>query len=132
MIGILISGHRNIPSAFVDLVKAVIGVEEGIDFLSTHGFSSAYDLEKVMAEKIERLDRGDGVLVLTDLFGGTASNVASALRRKSKHNFVVLTGVNVPMVVQAVILRMDVRDLNELADKVLEAAKEGLKKVDSL
>jgi PTS system mannose-specific IIA component len=68
------------------------------------------------------LDQGDGVLVLTDLFGSTPSNIAARLIEK--YNILVISGVNVPMLVR--ILNYPTCSLEEMANKALTGARDGV------
>jgi PTS system mannose-specific IIA component len=68
------------------------------------------------------LDRGDGVLVLTDLYGSTPSNIAARLLEK--YNMLVISGVNVPMLVR--ILNYPTCSLEEMANKALTGARDGV------
>jgi PTS system ascorbate-specific IIA component len=70
----------------------------------------------------ERLDHGDGVLVLTDLYGATPANVASALAGHS--SFRMLSGVNLPMLVR--VLNYCQLDLAGLAEKALSGGRDGV------
>lgn len=71
---------------------------------------------------VAEIDQGDGVLVLTDLFGSTPSNIANAL--KAGRQVQVLTGVNLPMLVRA--LNYAALDLPDLVDKALTGGRDGI------
>jgi len=86
--------------------------------------SEQNDPDKLRTEAlhhVQLLDQGAGVLVLTDLFGSTPSNVAVFLYAKARVR--VLTGVNLPMLVR--VLNYPDRDLAQLADKALSGAHAG-------
>ena len=68
------------------------------------------------------LDQGDGVLVLTDLYGSTPSNIAARLL--DQYNILVVSGVNVPMLVR--ILNYPTCSLEEMANKALTGAHDGV------
>lgn len=69
-----------------------------------------------------KLDKGDGVLVLTDLFGSTPFNIANHLHEK--HKVAVITGVNVPMILRA--LNYPDHDLGQLKKKAMSGARDGI------
>lgn len=71
---------------------------------------------------VSDIDQGDGVLVLTDLFGSTPANVANALKACGRVR--VLAGVNLPMLVRA--LNYPALDLPALADKALSGGRDGV------
>lgn len=84
------------------------------------------DPETVLAQakgQIHRLDQGEGVIVLTDMFGATPSNIASALRGDSGQ-IVVIAGVNLPMLVR--LLNYPGLTLSQLADKAVSGGQEGI------
>ncbi len=132
MIGILVVGHKKIPEAFVDLVKSLFDTNEKIDYISTYGHRSAIDFEEALARKIKDLDKDrQGVLVFVDLKGGSGHSVASAVRERladENYRIVLVSGLNVAMLVQAVIMRTQVEDVEALADMVVETGIKGIKK----
>ena len=78
---------------------------------------------KVIEKKINALNKSQGVLILTDMFGGTPSNISLSFLKKEKVE--VLTGVNLPMIIAFVQNRSDLA-LNEIAEKAQEAGKTGI------
>ena len=78
-------------------------------------------VEKTYAA-VRRLNHGDGVLVLTDMFGSTPSNVANRLA--SMHNVRVVAGINLPMVIR--VLNYPELSLDELAMKAMSGGREGI------
>ena len=96
----------------------------------TVSVGSAADPEQVLAqarEKVRALDHGDGVIVLTDMFGATPSNVAAALRGDGGR-IVVIAGVNLPMLVR--LLNYPGLTLTQLADKAVSGGREGIFRCD--
>jgi PTS system ascorbate-specific IIA component len=98
-IGLLIVTHNNIGADLLATARDIIG-KPPID-VSVIDIRPDSNYER-KAEEIERhiirLDRGAGVLVLTDLFGATPSNLA--VRAALKHNAKVVTGINLPMLIR--------------------------------
>jgi len=78
---------------------------------------------KTISEEIKALDSGHGVLVLTDMFGGTPSNLSLSFLKEKKVE--VLTGVNLPMVVE-VAQNRDRLTLSELGEKAQEAGRKSI------
>ena len=76
---------------------------------------------------LKDLDTGEGVLLLTDLFGATPSNIAQAIREA--HNARLVTGLNLPMLIRV----MNYPDLNldELADEAVEGGQSGIIECDN-
>lgn len=79
----------------------------------------------MLEEYVDELDQGDGVLIMTDLFGGTPSNLSLKIAMK-KGNAETLTGVNLPMIIQFITER-ETQTLDELIESCIEAAQDGIK-----
>jgi PTS system ascorbate-specific IIA component len=91
---------------------------------------SGCDPERVLeqaAQATRQLDRGDGVLVLTDMFGATPSNIACRLH--DLHRVRVVSGVNLPMLIR--VLNYADLDLDELAAKAVSGGREGVLSCDA-
>ncbi|MFH1994310.1 MAG: PTS fructose transporter subunit IIA [Nitrospinota bacterium] len=114
MIGIVIVTHGNLGRELVETAKIIF--EQDIDIKTVSVNSSEtkdYEsLHKKIKSSIKSAEKGSGVLVLTDLFGGTPSNISISLMASS--NIEVVSGVNLPMVIKAHTLR-DKESLNNAA-----------------
>ena len=122
MIGVLLLSHGQLSKGIVHSAKMIAGVYDNAARLSLMpGVSSDIFVEEVKT-KIEKLDKGDGVLVLTDMKGGTP--FLSACRMLQGYNVAVVTGMNLPMVIEALMSNGDYTDLKEFADFVVESGKE--------
>jgi PTS system ascorbate-specific IIA component len=121
--GILLVTHCAIGT---ELLKAATAVLAGCPLRATALQINLEDERDAMIDAAHRLatklDDGDGLLVLTDLYGSTPSNIANALA--SRHRVRVLTGVNLPMLVRA--LNYAALPLEQLADKALAGGHDGL------
>ena len=71
---------------------------------------------------VQELDRGDGVLVLTDMYGSTPSNIAAGLQKEGKVS--VVAGINLPMLIR--VLNYPFLDLAALAEKALSGGRDGI------
>ena len=98
MIGTLILSHGRLADELLSAARTISGDLDGFGALSLD-WSDGFDEAQARIEKaIEQLDQGDGVLVLTDMFGGTPCNVALTFLKPGKVE--IVTGVNLPMVVR--------------------------------
>ena len=123
MIGLLIISHCDLGKEFLNAAEFIVGRLEAADAISITQMTESEDLLKTISTKIEGLNRGQGVLVLTDMFGGTPSNLSlSFLKEESVE---VLTGVNLPMVV-AVAQDRDRLTLSELGEKAQQAGRRSI------
>ena len=94
MIGVLVITHGNLGSELIRAAEQIKGSLNGALHISVGATKGLEDLRKEITAAIRKLDTGMGVLVLTDLFGGTPSNVSLAFLKEGKVE--VVTGVNSP------------------------------------
>lgn len=112
MIGILIVTHRQLGDSLIDCVEFILGEKpKALTAISIDLRENAADLRGKIEKGIKSLDTGKGVLILTDMFGGTPSNLSYAFLEEGRIE--VLSGVNLPIVFKAVSLR-DSKELTEL------------------
>ena len=115
MVGILVITHYKLG---VELIAAasMMGVKaDHIEALSVDLQQNSEKLRKDILTAIKRLDNGDGVLIMTDMFGGTPSNLSLSFLEEGKVE--VLTGVNLPILIKLSTLRGE-KNLNELAKQL--------------
>lgn len=122
-IGLLIVTHVNIGRAMLETATRMLGVCP----VATEVLEADWDCRpeelRIQARKlVAKLDDGDGVLVLTDMYGGTPSNIANSL--SSQHKLAVVTGLNLPMLVR--ILNYASLDLDEVAEKAYSGGRAGV------
>jgi PTS system mannose-specific IIA component len=100
MIGGLIVTHGRLAIELLNAAEAILGDVQNIVAVSI-GWHDDVDMASSMVEKaIKRVDAGSGVLVLTDMFGGTPTNIASTFLDEG--NIEVVTGVNLPMLIKLI------------------------------
>ncbi len=97
MVGVLILSHGGVAKALLASARTIAGELPGFEALALSWDSDIEEAHRKVREALQRLDRGDGVLILTDLYGATPSNVALAFRDAGRVE--VISGVNLPMVV---------------------------------
>lgn len=121
MAGVLVVAHNALGESLIECVKHILGrVPENVKVLSVYAED---DLQQKLAEGralIKQLDRGKGVLILSDIFGATPSNVARQLCRAE--HIMGVAGVNLPMLLR-VVCYPD-RTMPELAQIALEGGRE--------
>ncbi|MDD6181270.1 MAG: PTS sugar transporter subunit IIA [Desulfovibrionaceae bacterium] len=121
-VGIIIVAHADYGSAILRMAEFILGP---IGDCSSISVDVALDVSETVArltDAAERLDKGAGVIVLTDMFGGTPTNLALSLL--ATHHVEVVTGVNLPMVLKVASSRR--KPLAELAELAGEAGKSGI------
>jgi PTS system mannose-specific IIA component len=98
MIGVLITTHGGLGSELIKAAELIRGSLKGIIPISVDQTKGVEDLKKEISTAIKKLDQGQGVLILTDLFGGTPSNISLSFMKEGKVE--VITGVNLPMLLK--------------------------------
>ncbi len=112
MVGAVVLTHSFVGRELIATAEYLLGKMEGIVAVSLDGKSDAIQARKIISEAIQSVDEGEGVLILTDLFGGSPSNLAFSFLDQEKIE--VITGANLPMVLTFWNYRKG-RDLVELA-----------------
>lgn len=98
MIGILITTHGNLGAELLKAAEMIKGPFKGVACISVSQEKGVEELRKEISATIKKLDQGQGVLILTDLFGGTPSNFSLSFMKEGKVE--VVTGVNLPMLLK--------------------------------
>ncbi len=98
MLGIVLVGHNDLPKSMLGVVKHVVGNTDGMDCVCIDVKDDMEEKRHEILEKTIALDTGDGVIVVTDMFGGTPSNLAISLMEE--RNIEVISGMNVPMLIK--------------------------------
>lgn len=121
-VGILIITHGNIGQAILDSAIEIIGSSPIATQAISIDMDCDYDsLLKRVNEAGEKLNSGDGILLLTDLFGSTPSNIASAIKIRDS---IVIAGLNLPMLIR--VMNYYNLPLYELSDKAIDGGKDGI------
>lgn len=123
MIGVLIISHCDLGKEFLNAAELILGRLEAVDHVSITQVTESEEILMTISEKIKHLDRGQGVIVLTDMLGGTPSNLSLSFLKEEMVE--VLAGVNLPMLI-AVAQDRDRLSLGELGEKAQEAGKRSI------
>ena len=120
MIGLLIVTHSDLGREFLNAAEFIVGRLDAADAVSITQTADSEQIRKMIEEKVSVLNTGEGVLILTDMLGGTPSNISLSFLKEEM--VVVLTGVNLPMVI-AIAQNRPGMDLSKLAEAAQEAGK---------
>ena len=123
MIGLLIVTHCDLGKELLNAAEFIVGKIEAVDTIAITETSGTDLLRKKLEAKVSALNSGDGVLILTDMFGGTPSNLSLSFLKEGKIE--VLTGVNLPMII-AIVQNRPGSKVTALAEKAKEAGKMGI------
>ncbi|MBS5145971.1 MAG: PTS sugar transporter subunit IIA [Butyricicoccus pullicaecorum] len=125
MIGLVVTGHANFASGMTSSVNLIAGEQEAyhyIDFLPTY---SLEDLSRELTKAMDDLKDCEGILVFADLMGGTPFKTAVEVGFP-RGNVNVLAGTNLPMLLEIVMSRKFIEDLEDLTQTALEVGAEGV------
>lgn len=129
MIGLILTGHANFATGLTSSVHLIAGEQEAFESVD---FPPSYSTEKLAEDLTQALDRlkdCEGIIVFTDLMGGSPFNVTAQLTREME-NVRVISGTNLPMLVDIVLSRKFMDDLDMLVDSVLETGREQVMKYE--
>ena len=98
MIGLVLVTHGRLAAEFVTAMEHVVGPQEQIAPICIGPEDDMEGRRNDIAEAIRSVDQGDGTIVLTDLFGGTPSNLAISLMKTDSVE--VIAGINLPMLIR--------------------------------
>jgi len=124
MIGIVLVAHGHLAPEFLAALEHVVGPQKQIASISIGPEDDMERRRLDILEAVRRADSGEGVVLLTDMFGGTPSNLAISVMNGS--NVEVLAGVNLPMLIKLA----TVREGHSLEEAVLQAQDAGRKYVN--
>ena len=100
MVGILVVTHGKLAQELLETTKIIVGKPvDHIVPISVGWNDDTADIQKTISSSITKLDTGSGVLILTDMFGGTPSNISLSFLAE---NVEIITGVNLPMLIKIV------------------------------
>jgi PTS system mannose-specific IIA component len=123
MIGAIIIAHGNLAQELLRTANTIVGTQENIIALSFSTSEGLDDLKGKIEEAIRKVGSPEGILILTDMFGGSPTNVSIILAQE--YPIEILTGVNLPMVLELALYR-EFGDLKEVAQKVADAGKKSI------
>ncbi len=97
-IGVVVVGHGALAPAVVNAARNILGAIDAVVGVAIESSAPMADNRQKLAEAIASVDRGHGVILLSDVFGGTPSNLCLSFLQPSKVG--VISGFNLPMVVK--------------------------------
>jgi PTS system mannose-specific IIA component len=112
MTGVVIVTHYRLGEEFLQALRLIVPDAPPFEAVSIDPKQSVDEMRESIAEALRRADRGEGVLVLTDMFGGTPSNMSLSFLQERRVE--VVTGLNLPMLIKLATLT-EQRSLEELA-----------------
>ena len=121
MIGIVLVTHGRLANEFCNALTHVVGPQQQITSIAIGANDDMENRRQDILEAVEQVESGDGVVILTDMFGGTPSNLAISIMRPGEIE--VLAGVNLPMLIKLASIRQECN-----IKQAIDAAKESGRK----
>jgi PTS system mannose-specific IIA component len=124
MTGILVVTHADLGNALIETAQLILGEsQENINFVSINITESPESLRKKIKQGISKVQTDNGVLILTDMFGGTPSNLSYSFLKEGKVE--VISGVNLPILLKAINSR-EKMDMEKLTSSIIEHGKRSI------
>jgi|YelNatPaOPRAMG01_1025707.scaffolds.fasta_scaffold01039_21 PTS system mannose-specific IIA component len=132
MTGILIISHFTLAESLKQTAELIIGKRENVSTLSLSKNEKVETFAERLKNEVDKLNKGSGVIIFSDMFGGTTSNVALSLFADDD-NIKIITGFNLPIVIEAIMhssktAKELLKMLMERKDKTIVDAKAIFKK----
>jgi len=130
MIGIVIVTHEKFGEVLIDAASYILGSRpEAVAAVAIDPEQNAETLRKRIANGLKAVNRNKGILILTDMFGGTPSNMSYSFLEEGRIE--VLTGVNLPILIKALTAR-EKSQLNTLATELQQYGRESIALASSI
>jgi PTS system mannose-specific IIA component len=124
MLGVVLVTHGRLADEFVNIVEHIMGAQERLETVCIAPGDDMEQRRKDIMMAAERVSAGKGVVIMTDMFGGTPSNLAISVMKSDKLE--VLAGMNLPMLIKL----MSVRNALPLSSAVVQAQEAGRKYIN--
>ena len=120
MIGLVLVTHGSLAKEFHLALEHVVGPQEQVDTISIGPDDDMEQRRQDILEAVGRVNSGAGAIILTDMFGGTPSNLSISIMEPG--TIEVVAGVNLPMLIKLAGVRMD-EDMDQALEKAVESGK---------
>jgi len=123
MIGGIIVSHGKLAGELLNALNIILGEVVNMEAISIGWYDDVEESKKRINKTLKKVEQKNGVVIFTDMFGGTPSNLSLSFL---KDNHVeIITGVNLPMLIKFVSLQRS-KNLKEVAKKVVEQGKKNI------
>lgn len=123
MVGVLLMTHGHFAEVLISTAEEIVGPIENIKAVSVNAEDDVETIKGIISRVMQEVDQGDGVIMLTDMFGGTPSNIG--LSFLSQDEVEIITGVNLPIVLKLARER-DGKTLPDLASLLKKRGRESI------
>lgn len=128
MVGIIVISHGKLAEGLKDAIEMIMGPQTQFKTLGLFPEDNPDDFRDAIKTSIKEIDDGQGILIFADLFGGSPANAATYLVNLRPQGIEIVTGVNLPMLLEIINLRQD-GNLKHLAKMCKPAALQGIQQI---
>ncbi|HDJ23381.1 MAG: hypothetical protein B5M54_04480 [Candidatus Aminicenantes bacterium 4484_214] len=129
MIGGIIVSHGKLAEELLNALNIILGEVVNMEAISIGWYDDVEESKKKINQAIKRVDQKNGVLIFTDMFGGTPSNISFTFLKTNQVE--IITGVNLPMLIKFVSLQRS-NNLKDVARKVVEQGRKNIHLVSAI
>jgi len=123
MIGGIIVSHGKLAEELLNALNIILGEVVNIDAISIGWYDDVEESKKKINQSLQTVNKKSGILIFTDMFGGTPSNLSFSFMKDNQIE--IITGVNLPMLIKFASLQRS-NNLKDVAKKVVEQGKKNI------
>lgn len=123
MIGLVVAAHFNLAREMVAATELIVGKQKQFAYVDIFPDEDVEVIKGKIVSAIKETSAGEGVIILTDMFGGTPSNISLSFLEEGKVE--VVAGVNLPMLIKLAIYR-EGKSINELAEFITQYGQKNI------
>lgn len=127
MVGVILASHGEFAEGILQSGSMIFGEQANVKAITLQPSEGPDDLRKKMEEAIKTFENQDEVLFLVDLWGGTPFNQSNALLNGHEDTWAIVTGLNLPMLIETYASRLSMNTAHEIATHITTVAREGVK-----
>lgn len=127
MVGIILASHGEFANGILQSGAMIFGDQANVKAITLAPSDGPESLKAKMEEAVSTFENQDEVLFLVDLWGGTPFNQSNMLIEGHEDKWAIVTGLNLPMLIEAYASRMSMETAHEIASHVAKVAREGVK-----
>jgi mannose PTS system EIIA component len=123
VIGGIIVSHGRLAEELLNALTIILGEAPNIEAISIGWYDDVEESKKKINQSLKRVDQKNGVVIFTDMFGGTPSNLSFSFLKENQVE--IITGINLPMLIKFVSLQRS-NNLKDVSRKVVDQGKKNI------
>ncbi len=127
MVGIILASHGDFATGIKQSGSMIFGEQKDVEAVTLQPSEGPDDLKAKIENAIATFENQDEVLILVDLWGGTPFNQSNGLISGHEDHWAIVTGLNLPMLIEAYASRLSMNTAHEIATHIVEVARDGVK-----